>query len=54
MLPADVTASDAKDANYVACRANAGTSRTYVSTDRDDQGFSETYRTACKRVAEDP
>lgn len=51
---ADVTAATIKSADYVICRANAGTSRTYESTGRDGQGFSDAYRTACKRVAADP
>ena len=33
---------------------NAGTSRTYVSTGRDGQGFSDAYRRACERIAADP
>jgi hypothetical protein len=54
-IPApDVAAASAKDADYVACRANAGTSRTYVSTGRDGQGFSEAYRAACEPIAADP
>jgi hypothetical protein len=53
-MPApDVTAASVKDADYVACRANAGTSRTYVSTGRDGQGFSDGYRKACERIAAD-
>lgn len=51
---ADVTAANAKAADYVACRANAGTSRTYLSATRDGQGFSGAFRAACKRVAADP
>jgi hypothetical protein len=51
---ADVTTTNLKSADYVACRANAGSSRTYLSTGREGQGFSEAYRTACKRVASDP
>jgi len=33
---------------------NAGTSRTYVSTGREGQGFSDAYRRACERIAADP
>jgi hypothetical protein len=51
---ADVTAANAKSAGFVACRANAGTSRTYVSTERDGQGFSDAYRRACERIAANP
>jgi hypothetical protein len=51
---ADVTAANAKRATYVGCRANAGTSRTYVSTERDGQGFADAYRRACERIAADP
>jgi hypothetical protein len=47
----DVTA---KGADYVACRANAGTSRTYVSSGRDGQGFSDAYRRACESIAAEP
>lgn len=50
----DVTVANGKSADYVDCRASAGTSRTFVSSGRDGQGFSEAYRTACKRVAADP
>ena len=49
--PAEVTAESADD---VLCRMNAGSSRTYVSTGRDGQGFSDAYRRACERVAADP
>ncbi len=49
--PAEVTAKNADD---VLCRMNAGTSRTYVSTGRDGQGFSDAYRRACERIAADP
>jgi hypothetical protein len=49
--PADVTAKNADD---VLCRMNAGTSRIYVSTGRDGQGFSDAYRRACGRIAADP
>lgn len=49
--PAEVTA---KNANDVLCRMNAGTSRIYVSTGRDGQGFSDAYRKACERIATDP
>ena len=48
--PAEVTANDADD---LLCRMNAGTSRIHVSSGRDGQGFSETYRRACKRIAAD-
>ncbi len=50
----DVTAKNAKRADYIACRAHAGTSRTHISSGRKGQGFSEAYRTACKRIAADP
>jgi hypothetical protein len=50
---ADVTAASVKDADYVACRANAGTSRTYISTGHNGQGFSDVYRKACERIATD-
>jgi hypothetical protein len=49
--PIEVTAENADD---LLCRMNAGTSRTYVSTGRDGQGFSDTYRRACERIAADP
>jgi hypothetical protein len=49
--PDDVTAKNADD---LLCRTNAGTSRTYVSTGRSGQGFSDVYRRACERVAADP
>jgi hypothetical protein len=53
-IPADdVNPTTAKDADYVACRANAGTSRTYISTGHDGQGFSDVYREACERIATD-
>ncbi len=50
-MPAEVTA---KNADVTLCRMNAGTSRTYVSTGRDGQGFSDAYRRACERIAADP
>jgi hypothetical protein len=54
-IPAeDVTARSAKDADYVTCRANAATSRTYVSTGRKGQGLSGAYRAACERIVADP
>jgi hypothetical protein len=49
--PDEVTA---KNANDVLCRMNAGTSRIYISTGREGQGFSDTYRRACERIAADP
>jgi hypothetical protein len=49
--PAEVTAKIADD---VLCRMNAGTSRAYVSTGHDGQGFSDAYRRACERVAANP
>ena len=49
--PADVTS---KNADYLLCRANAGTSRTRISTGSEGQGFSDAYRTACKRIVADP
>jgi hypothetical protein len=48
---AEVTA---ENADVVLCRMNAGSSRTYVSTGRDGQGFSDAYRRACERIAADP
>jgi hypothetical protein len=50
-IPDEVTGENADD---VLCRMNAGTSRTYVSTGRKDQGFSDAYRRACERIAADP
>jgi hypothetical protein len=50
MKPAEVTS---KNANDVLCRMNAGSSRTHVSAAVEDQGFSDAYRTACKRIAVD-
>jgi hypothetical protein len=49
--PDEVTAKNADD---VLCRMNAGTSRTFVSTGRDGQGFSDVYRGACERISADP
>lgn len=49
-VPDEVTA---KNANDIICRMNAGTSRIYISTGRTGQGFSDTYRNACERVAKD-
>jgi hypothetical protein len=49
--PAEVTNENADD---IPCRMNAGTSRIYVPTGRDEQGFSDAYRRACERVAADP
>lgn len=49
--PAETTA---ENADVVLCRMNAGTSRTYVSTGRKGQGFSDAYRRACERIASDP
>jgi hypothetical protein len=51
MKPVEVTANNADD---VLCRMNAGTSRVYLSTGRDGQGFSDAYRRACERIATDP
>jgi hypothetical protein len=51
LKPAEVTAKNADD---LICRMNAGTSRTYVSTGRSRQGFSEAYRRACERIAANP
>jgi hypothetical protein len=48
--PTEVTAKNADD---ILCRMNAGTSRVYVPTGRDGQGFSDVYRRACERVAAD-
>lgn len=49
--PAEVTDQNADD---VLCRENAGTSRTYISTGNQEQGFSDAYRRACERIAADP
>jgi hypothetical protein len=49
--PAEVTAENASD---TLCRMNAFTSSIYVSTGRREQGFSDVYRRACKRIAADP
>ena len=49
--PPEVTAKKADD---VVCRLNAGTSRAYVPSGRDGQGFSDVYRKACERIATDP
>src|SRR5258706_13771113 len=38
----------------VLCRMNAGTSRTYVSTGRDAQSFSDVHRSACELIAANP
>ena len=48
--PAEVTVQNADD---VTCRMNAGTSRIFVSTGRQGQGFSDSYRRACERIAAD-
>ena len=54
-IPAgEVSLTNAKDTDYLACRANAQTSRTYLSTGNDEQGFSDAYRRACERIAADP
>jgi hypothetical protein len=50
-IPAEVTA---ENADVVLCRMNARSSRTFVSTGRDEQGFSDAYRRACERIAADP
>jgi hypothetical protein len=50
-IPAEVTV---ENADVVLCRMNAGASRTYVSTGREGQGFSDAYRRACERIAADP
>ncbi|MGX4774017.1 hypothetical protein ACWAUC_29930 [Bradyrhizobium guangdongense] len=50
----DITSANAKSADYIACRANAGTSRTFLSNRIEGQGFSDAYRAACKRVVTDP
>jgi hypothetical protein len=49
--PNEVTVQKAND---IACRMNAGTSLIYVPTGLKGQGFSDTYRKACERVAADP
>jgi hypothetical protein len=48
--PDEVTLSNADD---LLCRTHAGTSRTFVATHRNGQGFSDVYRRACERVAAD-
>jgi hypothetical protein len=50
-IPQEVTAKNADD---ILCRMNAGTSRIYIPTGRVGQGFSNTYRRACERIAADP
>src|SRR5579872_695055 len=53
-IPAEeVTPASANEADYITCRANAATSRTYASTGRDSQGRSAAYRAACERIAAD-
>ena len=42
------------NANDVLCRLNAPTSRIFVSNGKQDQGFTDSYRAACERVAADP
>ena len=49
--PVEVTLKNADD---VLCRSNAGTSRTFISSGHDGQGFSDAYRRACERVAAYP
>jgi hypothetical protein len=49
-----VSAFDPEDPDFVACRANAGTSRTYAPSGDDKQGFSSVYRSVCERIAADP
>jgi hypothetical protein len=49
--PQEVTAENADD---ILCRMNAGTSFIHIATGDIQQGFSDTYRTACERVAVDP
>jgi hypothetical protein len=49
--PADVTAKNATD---VSCRLNAPFSRVYVSNGNKEQGYSDTYRKICERIALDP
>jgi hypothetical protein len=49
--PAEVTA---ENADHMLCRLNAGTSPIYVSTGRNEQGFSDAYRRACQRIAANP
>lgn len=51
MRPAEVSA---KNADAVLCRMNAGSSRSFLSTGDKDQGFSDAYRAACRRVVVDP
>jgi hypothetical protein len=51
LIPDEVTTKNADD---ILCRMNAGSSRIYVSSMRDGQGFSDTYRKACERIAMDP
>jgi hypothetical protein len=49
--PAEVAA---ENASGTLCRMHAFTSSIYVSTGRDEQGFSDAYRRACRRIAADP
>jgi hypothetical protein len=44
----------AENANYALCRMNSKTSRTYVSSGRGEQGYTDAYRSACERVSADP
>ncbi len=48
--PPEVTATNA---DYLQCRMNARTSRTYVTTGLSEQGFSHAYRQACEAVVAD-
>jgi hypothetical protein len=50
-IPTEVTATNAND---VLCRMNAAFSPIYVSTGRDEQGFSDAYRRGCEPIAADP
>ena len=43
-----------RNCHDVTCRMQAFTSRIYVPIGQDGQGFSETYRRACERIAADP
>jgi hypothetical protein len=51
LRPGEVTAESAND---LLCRMSASTSRLFVSTGRDGQGFSDAYRRGCERIAADP
>jgi hypothetical protein len=49
-VPAEVNLDNAND---ILCRMNALTSRIHISTGRERQGLSDTYRRACEQVVMD-